>query len=461
MTDPMDFILSALGPSLGAYEHAQNPHADTGQTTHLNLTTALKTLATGSPASQGVHIFYQDKMKRMLAAKPSKKILFPRKSLCNRVVTNQQSALEWLKARLKKGTSPDLESTLRVLEREVESYTTYVRNHILPRCTEVDQTRRQTYVEGLRSRSILFSPEQIFASAQKWVKTFDSQAKETLEKIPTLRAKEKDLFPVAAAFQALSAVSFPDGQPSLPTYRNATSRIFNLSPPKGLSISENVKHKILESLKESDVLDVTFSAQWTDSDQPKAAAILVPRIRRPFRQLQDFVFPAAASLAAVREVYPGKAFLFHKMSRHSTSTARSVFAQRSRILEGWGLWALQTTLDQLDPTERLIALIYLLYQAQRALHESAIALGQSSEREFGQNLLRSLGLSAPTAQSNANMVDAAPGFASEPFAYWLAFQQALQPAPDCALRTYLEDPLFPFWLSADLLSRTCPLETAP
>lgn len=324
------------------------------------------------------------------------------------------------------------EKNLALLNRQLDSYATWLRKELLPRAREDYKLPPELYANSLKNYGVDIDPEELIRQAQLGFAQIQFQMKAIARQVATARGwqnsdyrfvmgeLQKELVPEAELMDFYLArladietiirekdlVSLPE-RPALIRHatdaESAASPASFMSPPQLIGNTGQSGEFVLVSKNPSD---------------------------KSGEAMTDFSNASATWGLIAHEARPGHEMQFSAMLEQGVSTARAIYAFNSANVEGWGLYSEAIMIQYFTPEAQLMGLRSLLMRAARAFLDPMINLGQISTEEAMAFMTGEVGISKPLASSEVDRYSfRAPGQAT---AYYVGYMNLM------ALRTEVE-----------------------
>ena len=332
-----------------------------------------------------------------------------------------------------------------VLAGQINDYSQWLREEILPRSREDFRMPPPLYADALKNWGVDDSPEQLIETATQGYMDIRNE----MEVIGALVAEEKaygssDYRDVIRRLKADGPI---DGDRLLDHYDAVLGEI-----------EEIIVAEKLISLPERDA-GIRIATAAETAAQP-APHLDVPRLIGNTGEYPFFVIPqivqnedgswpqtddtyeAGAWTLTAHEARPGHEMQFSSMIEAGVSTTRGIFSFNSANIEGWGLYAEAITKPYMPLEGQLISLQYRLMRAARMFLDPMLNLGLITPEDAKRLIMEDVVIGESWAQNEIERYTyRMPGQAT---AYYYGYTklQALRTQTELALRDDFEQQAF-------------------
>ena len=332
-----------------------------------------------------------------------------------------------------------------VLAGQLNDYSQWVREEILPRSREDFRMPAPLYANALRNWGVDDSPEQLIQTATQGYMDIRNE----MEVIGALVAEEKgyESSDYRDVIRQLKADGPIDGDKLLDHYHAVLGEIEKFI----------VEEKLI-SLPEREA-GIRIATAAETAAQP-AAHLDVPRLIGNTGEYPFFVIPqivqnedgswpqnddtyeAGAWTLTAHEARPGHEMQFSSMIEAGVSTARGIFSFNSANVEGWGLYAEAIAKPYMPYEGQLISLQYRLMRAARMFLDPMLNLGLITPEEAKRLIMEDVVIGEDWAQNEIERYTyRIPGQATA-YYYGYTKMQALRTQTELALREDFDQQAF-------------------
>ena len=332
-----------------------------------------------------------------------------------------------------------------VLAGQLNDYSQWVREEILPRSREDFRMPAPLYANALRNWGVDDSPEQLIQTATQGYMDIRNE----MEVIGALVAEEKgyESSDYRDVIRQLKADGPIDGDKLLDYYHAVLGEIEKFI----------VEEKLI-SLPEREA-GIRIATAAETAAQP-AAHLDVPRLIGNTGEYPFFVIPqivqnedgswpqnddtyeAGAWTLTAHEARPGHEMQFSSMIEAGVSTARGIFSFNSANVEGWGLYAEAIAKPYMPYEGQLISLQYRLMRAARMFLDPMLNLGLITPEEAKRLIMEDVVIGEDWAQNEIERYTyRIPGQATA-YYYGYTKMQALRTQTELALREDFDQQAF-------------------
>ena len=296
------------------------------------------------------------------------------------------------------------EEDFDLLTQQLDRYTEWLRDEMLPRARPGNQLPPEVYATNLRNFGVRATPEQLISEAQYSYQMIRSEMKALAWKIADKRGwQDRELVSV---MRALKKEQVPQ------------DRILDLYRERLAAIEDIIRREDLVTLPERDA--VIRLATEAESANIPASFMSPPQLINNTGQYGEFVLvqsnPALGAEAqmddwshdaitwalTVHEARPGHELQFASMVENGTSLARAIFAFNSANVEGWGLYA-ESIMQEFLPLEgQLFNLFTRLMRAARMFMDPMVNTGRMTHAQAIDFMMEQTALSRAMASSEAD-----------------------------------------------------------
>jgi hypothetical protein len=296
------------------------------------------------------------------------------------------------------------ESDFAVLSQQIKDYDNWLRSEVLPRARTEVKLPPAVYAEALNQKGVDIEPEALIVQA-----SFDfSEVRDEMQILAKQIAKKHH---------------WPSGD-----YRDVLAKLKQkqLTPLEVLprywqrlrEIEAIVRREKLVNVP--DRKPVVRIATDAESAQVSAPFMRPPRLigntgeygefvlpltnpnAKSNAKMDDFTYDAATWTLAAHEARPGHELQFSAMVEHGVSNARSIFADNSANVEGWGLYSEAMMLPYMPPEGQLVSLQLRMLRMARAFLDPMVNLGRIKPEDAKRFLMEQLMFSEPFSQQEVD-----------------------------------------------------------
>ncbi len=332
-----------------------------------------------------------------------------------------------------------------VLAAQLDDYSDWVREEILPRSREDFRMPAPLYADALKNWGVDDSPEQLIQTATHGYLDIRNE----MEVIGALVAKEKgyESSDYRDVIRQLKADGPIDGDKLLDHYQDVLKEIEKII----------VREKLISLPKRDAGIRIATAAETARQPAPH---LDVPRLIGNTGEYPFFVIPqivqnedgswpqtddtyeAGAWTLTAHEARPGHEMQFSSMIEAGVSTARGIFSFNSANVEGWGLYAEAIAKPYMPLEGQLISLQYRLMRAARMFLDPMLNLGLITPEEAKRLIVEDVVIGESWAQNEVERYTyRIPGQATAYF-YGYTKLQALRTQTELALREDFDQQAF-------------------
>jgi len=296
------------------------------------------------------------------------------------------------------------EPAVAEFEKQVNDYSTWLRDNLLPRARQESKLPVEIYAANLAAFGTTMDPHELISRATAGFMDIriemEAIARQIAEKRGMKSADYRDVI------RELKKEQFTS-ENIMPAYRKRLEEIEAIVR----------KHDIV-TLPDRDALirlasEAESAAQPAPNMQPprmigntgEQGTFVLP-LNNPNadsgEKMDDFLNDAMAWTLTVHEARPGHEMQFAKMVENGVSQARMLYAFNSANVEGWGLYAEAIMLPYLPLEGQLMSLQMRLLRAARAFLDPMVNLGMVEYDKVYDFLISEVVLSAPMATQEAD-----------------------------------------------------------
>ncbi|MFV8818567.1 DUF885 domain-containing protein [Haliea sp. E17] len=296
------------------------------------------------------------------------------------------------------------EDDYALLAQQLEAYTQWLRDSMLPRAREENRLPPALYANALKEYGVDMSPQALIAQGQYSYQLLRSQMQVLAAEIAQQRNwEQRDLLSVLAALKAEQLAP----EQVLPTYLDTLEKLEAIIRRENIvSLPERAASIREATAAESAAMPASYMSppQLVNNTGQYGEFVLVQKnpALGESSQMDDFSHAAYAWTLTIHEVRPGHELQFSSMVEEGVSLARATYAFNSANAEGWALYAESVMLPYLPPEGQLFALHSLSWRAARMFLDPMVNTGQLSRDGARDFLMRELLMSEPMASSEAD-----------------------------------------------------------
>lgn len=318
------------------------------------------------------------------------------------------------------------------LELQLEEYTTWLEEEMLPRAREDNRLPAEVYADNLKNYGVRSTPEELIVQAQYAYQFIRSEMKSLAVRIADKRGwEDKDLVSV---MRKLKGEQIPQDA-LLDLYKSRLEEIEAIIVREDI-VSLPERDAVIREATEAEAAAIPASfmspPQLINNTGQYGEFVLVqsnPALGED-AQMDDWSHDAITWALTVHEARPGHELQFSSLVENGTSLARSVYAFNSANVEGWGLYAESIMHEHLPLEAQLFNLFTRIMRAARMFLDPMVNTGELTPDEVVTFLTEQLALSLPMASSEAERYAfRAPGQATS---YYYGYMRLM------GLRTELE-----------------------
>lgn len=324
-------------------------------------------------------------------------LLRPNRLEVEQALSNADTYLQGLRKKFDEYGIAGSEPALRALDRQLQDYTAWMRQEVLPQARTDTRLPRELYLLKLKRAGIDIPPEDVIQRAR--LAFMETRA--AMERMAPLVAAQKgfDARDYRGVIRALKREKIPNEQLQA-RYREVID-----------AIDPIIRRERIVDLPQRPMV-MRLGTEAESAAQPAPHFLPAPLVGNTGQQGQfvlplsdpkrdeddaydDFNFPAVAWTLSAHEGRPGHELQFTALVERGVSLARILFAFNSVNVEGWALYA-EAEMIPYQPLEgQFIALQFRLMRAARAMLDPMLNLGMIDRDGAGRILIEDVGLSAP------------------------------------------------------------------
>ena len=293
------------------------------------------------------------------------------------------------------------EETLAAFEKQVAEYDAFVREELLPKCSEDYRLPPEIYAVSLRAIGIDIPPGDLANQAHGAFREIQLEMREIAARIAKERGlPSTDYRDVIRELKKKQLV----GDRILPHYFARLKQIEDIVRREDLVTLPDRAAKIrLASEAESAASPAPHMSppRLVGNTGEQGEFVLPLRVPDEHGEMQgfdDFTFEAASWTLTAHEARPGHEMQFAKMIEAGVSTARAIFAFNSTNVEGWALYTESFMKPYMPPEGQLISLQHRLLRAARAYLDPELQAGTITPEEAMRVLTEDVVFSEPMAR---------------------------------------------------------------
>ena len=326
------------------------------------------------------------------------------------------------------------EAHLQLLNSQLDEYTDWIKENILPRARQDHRLPEEIYADNLKNFGVTVPPEQLIRAAQLGFADIQRQMQSISRMIASERGLESGDY--RDVLRELSKEQIPADE-VMPFYRARLS-----------ALEDIIRENDLVSLPERDA--VIRLATEAESAAVPAPFLSPPQLIGNTGQPGEFVlvtsnpgddsgeamtdFGSAGSTWSLtaHEARPGHEMQFAFMVENGVSEARVIYAMNSANVEGWGLYSEAIMNEYLPLDGQLFGLKARLMRAARAFIDPMLNLGMIDREQALEFIINDVGLSRPMAVSEVDRYTfRAPGQATS---YYFGYMNLMSMRTEVELR---------------------------
>jgi uncharacterized protein (DUF885 family) len=324
-------------------------------------------------------------------------LLRPNRLEVEQALSNADTYIHGLRKKFAEYKIAGSEPALQALERQLQDYTVWMRQEVLPQARTDTRLPRELYLLKLKRAGIDIPPEDVIQRAR--LAFMETRA--AMERMAPLVAAQKgfDARDYRGVIRALKREKIPNDRLQA-RYREVID-----------AIDPIIRRERIVDLPQRPLV-MRLGTEAESAAQPAPHFLPAPLVGNTGQQGQfvlplsdpkrdeddaydDFNFPAVAWTLSAHEGRPGHELQFTALVERGVSLARILFAFNSVNIEGWALYA-EAEMIPYQPLEgQFIALQFRLMRAARAMLDPMLNLGMIDRDGAGRILIEDVGLSAP------------------------------------------------------------------
>jgi uncharacterized protein (DUF885 family) len=296
------------------------------------------------------------------------------------------------------------EQDFDLLEEQLDAYTRWLEETMLPRTRKSNQLPPEIYADALKNYGVYATPEELIPVAQYSYQLLRSEMKALARQIAEQRGwDDRDLLSVIAA---LKKEQLPP-EKVLPTYKKRLAQIEDIIRREDIvTLPQRDASIRLATEAESAAIPASFMTppQLINNNGQYGEFVLVQRnpALDGAAQMDDWSHDAITWGLTVHEARPGHELQFSRLVEDGTSLARAIYAMNSANAEGWGLYAESLMHEYLPLEGQLFSLYMRIMRAARMFLDPMVNTGQLSRDDARDFLMEHLLVSEPMSSSEAD-----------------------------------------------------------